>query len=706
MLPHFPALLLLLVSSGGSDFSPPPPPPWKVSSTSRPSPKQPPAGRPERGQGADTLTSSPPEIKVRNEVLLDAADHLRRPSGDHYEASPANQPRKPRAGHGGLAREGSFIPQFSRMVSRPAQAPPAAELSTLSISSPPRPWGSSNPSGRVNTWVISGASGEEESAHSNHHLTHQKPSLSTARGCLHPDAPANANQIISHTPGSARLSHPLTNQDFPLHQVNLHHNNVPSSVSRDTSLTRPSGEPLLNEIRVNGPSGSSSKEKLGHSSKLASTHPEKGSQDDDSLAAETYTFKGSSGVHTQDTHTEDDHTVQSHISKASVKNSHAAHLKHEIGGVGGGGGINLTLTSTTTRHTRPQLSTVLEEHNRQTPILLVSDNPDNVLMTKNKSSSNISSVVGNSSVYEADALLSTDGRNGSQRLTQETAATASAAALPAENRNKKAKNSLFRANKADREAGWKGSSPMVLQREKREAEGTRKNEFVVVDAGANEGQSDMAAGQGQGGGAALRMTMKPVAQECMGVGGGGCLAEDSGQKKPKWGRTKNLSEPFLTVDSKKLSPGVEEEYEDGEEDDGEDARGEAGRVKRWSSVLQTYDNVPTGMYSRVFPGSFAHLYSSYNPAADTKRLPYAEALQAGVEGSAGDTLVSRGSQVDGRYERKSSRASGVHSGWTSSRVKGTNKHMKGERGFTKTPQQRHARSRNRAKRKGECYLPS
>ncbi|XP_063848832.1 uncharacterized protein LOC135093483 [Scylla paramamosain] len=599
------------------------------------------------------------------------------------------------------------------MVSRSASALPSAELSTPSIPAPPRPWGGSSPSGGVNTWVISAVSGEQQPGQDNHHLAHQTPSPSTAGGCLHRDAHTNANQLISHTSRSARLPRPLAEpglQDFPAPHVNLRHNNVPSSSSRDTShlssLTRPSGEHFLNETRVSSRSGSSSEAKLGHTTTAASTRPQKVSQDDDSLAADSDTSRGTAGVHTRDTRTGDDHTVPGHISKASVKSSHAAHSKHEMWKGGGGGGdgeergkdIDFPAASPIIRHTKPPLSTVLPEHNRHALSLLVSDEPDSTLMTKNKSLNNISRSGGNSEVYEADALLSKTWKRGSEGPAQEAPPTALAGALAAENGQKKAKNSLFRVGRADREAGREGGSPGVLlqQREKREAEGTRKNEFVVADAGANEGQLDMAAGQGQGGGAAFGEIRKTAAAECRETDGN-CAAENRRQKTQKWSRIRGLPASPPTWDSQGVSPRA-----GGEDGDDSAVVGGKGRVKRWSSVLHSYNNLPPGMYSRVFPGSFPRLYSSYHPAADPNMLPRAEALQGGEEGGAGDTLLPRGSQVDGRYERKSSRASGVHAGRSSSRAKGSNKHVKGERGFTKAPQQRHARSRNRAKRKGEC----
>lgn len=187
MLPHFPALLLLLVSSGGSDLSYSPPPPWKLPAPSRPSPPPPPAGPPQRGHGADTLTSSTPEIKVRSEVLSDAADHLPRPSGGHRDASPAGS-------SGAVAGEGPLALHPSRMTPhQPAYQSPAAELSTRSRAGP-------SPSGDVNTWVIRAAS-RAEPRHANHRLAPLKPSINDARGCRPRDAPEHASYFNTDTPG-------------------------------------------------------------------------------------------------------------------------------------------------------------------------------------------------------------------------------------------------------------------------------------------------------------------------------------------------------------------------------------------------------------------------------------------------------------------------------------------------------------------------
>ncbi|XP_045126625.1 uncharacterized protein LOC123513494 [Portunus trituberculatus] len=554
MLPHFPALLLLLVSSGGSDFSPSPPPPWKAPSTSHPSPKQPPAGRPEPGRGPDTLTPSPPEIKVRHEVLLDVAGHLLRPSGGHHEDSPASRPGVPRGSHGGLAGQGSFILQLDRMVSLPASALSSGKLNTPSLPASPRPLESSSPGGGVNTWVISAVSGKQQPGQDNHHLTQQKPSPSIAVGYLHHDDHTNANQLISHTWRSASLPHPLTepgHHDSLAPHVNLRHNNFLSSSSRDSnhpsSLTRPSGKHSLIETKLSTLTGSSSEAKLGHSATAASTRPQKVSQDDDSLAADADTSRGTADVHTRDTRTGDDHTAPGHTSKATVQTTHAVHLKHETwrDDREEGEDIDFPEGSPIILHTKPPLSTELPQHNTHALSLPMSNETDSTLMTKKNSLNYIPRSGRNSEVYVADALLSKTWRRGSEDLAQEAPPTALPAALAAEDGQKKAKNSLFRVGRADRGVGREGGRPGVLfhQREKREAEGTRKNEFVVVDAGANEGQLDMAAGQGQGGGgggeAAFWEMRKTAVAECRETAGN-CAAENHRQKTQKLGRIRSL----------------------------------------------------------------------------------------------------------------------------------------------------------------------
>ena len=101
--------------------------------------------------------------------------------------------------HGGLAKERFFTLQLSGMAPRHAQAPPTTELSTLSISGSPRPWGGSSHSQLDNTKVISAASGEEGEGRANH-LAHREPCLATSLGCLHQDALTNATIRIFPSP--------------------------------------------------------------------------------------------------------------------------------------------------------------------------------------------------------------------------------------------------------------------------------------------------------------------------------------------------------------------------------------------------------------------------------------------------------------------------------------------------------------------------
>ncbi|XP_050718058.1 filaggrin-like [Eriocheir sinensis] len=695
MLPHFPALLLLLVSSGGSDLSHSPPPPWKLPAPSRPSPPPPPAGPPQRGHGADTLTSSTPEIKVRSEVLSDAADHLPRPSGGHRDASPAGS-------SGAVAREGPLALHQSRMTShQPAYQSPTAELSTRSRARP-------GPSGDVNTWVIRAAS-RAEPRHANHRLAPLKPSINDARGGLPRDAPENASYLNTDAPGRWSQPHALMESSHqgaspPLpvlsapvaHDVNSRHNYFTTSAARDSA---PSGQPSLNEITTKGSSGRGGREQ-GHIT-AAATQRQRIRLNGDVTDAKTHSSRSSG--RTQDSWTEEDHTTQNNASAKSVRSLDAVQMRREIGGVENGKdepeegetreearregeeGIDLSRSSPASsaplppQRTGPRIPSVLRDQTRHSPIILMSDNPGGASVAKTEPSSIVFGREGNSVEEVAGAALSKTWRSGSER--QRTPVTVQGAASS----NKTAKNSLFKVDRAGKEAGVRGSSPRSAQREKREPEETGKNGFVVVGAEAAGGHWDMAEGQGQGAGTGRRTE----ARERRMTGEAGHF-EDGRRKKTMQGHYSERLNPSVITVLEGQPPVTLEEGEEAPQ------KGRRRRVKRWSSVQESYNNLEPDMYSRVFPGSYPFVYSSYNPA---------EALQGGSQGGAEDShaLLPRGSQ-DTRFERKS-RASGVHAGRSSARVKGVNKHARGERGYTKTPQQRHARSRNRAKRKGECSFP-
>ncbi|KAK3849100.1 hypothetical protein Pcinc_044132 [Petrolisthes cinctipes] len=121
---------------------------------------------------------------------------------------------------------------------------------------------------------------------------------------------------------------------------------------------------------------------------------------------------------------------------------------------------------------------------------------------------------------------------------------------------------------------------------------------------------------------------------------------------------------------------------------------------------------PLPKYYRVYTETFPGVYTSYilpdinahdNQHQASVNPPFSPSDDPedddDIDDIQGVTYRSQGDELE-LEDRRASRSLALHATRASSvRV---NKHVRGDRSFVKAPQQRHARSRNRAKRKGKC----
>ncbi|KAK8754116.1 hypothetical protein OTU49_011668, partial [Cherax quadricarinatus] len=304
--------------------------------------------------------------------------------------------------------------------------------------------------------------------------------------------------------------------------------------------------------------------------------------------------------------------------------------------------------------------------------------------------------------------------------------------------NKKIKDSLFRV---DGEAGESVKLSRDPHHEKRGAE-QKKREFALFNAQPNEGQSKMAVSQEGDRETSdknhkMNRVIRSIKAGCKGTGSVACAAKivsdsfssntldainNSGRNNvgpsslPNENSPGILSDRFLYKSNKNSGTDVTKSFRTViDESLASDMVGVPvvrHRRERWSSVPWAEPNrnllrnhTPSfNKYSRIFTKNFPQIFSNYHSGMVNKHTRPSggelRAQPASADGNPGDErAVAQGSVADMKQDRKATRGVSVHASRTSAHPKGGSKHSRGERNYVKSLQQRHARSRNRAKRK-------
>ncbi|XP_071524055.1 uncharacterized protein [Panulirus ornatus] len=298
-----------------------------------------------------------------------------------------------------------------------------------------------------------------------------------------------------------------------------------------------------------------------------------------------------------------------------------------------------------------------------------------------------------------------------------------------ETSNKKSKGSLFRVDRAE---GVTGESKEVLRaqpREKRDAEEAQKNEIGLVNAQLGRGHSNMAVGQkgkqwssfDEGRKTGLSESTKveftsDVEIDKHNRAEGANITGQVHAVEPSWfdggNSPGNLHMFFYKPNENNGAEGVKS-FRTGKKDDPVEGAMEEEfpvmmRRKRWADEPRanpdrSYAKALPTKYSRIFTKNFPQIFSNYHYGAINKHNHQSaseqRAKQPGTDAGGDIRAVAHGSVAVMKADRKAARSLNSHANRSSVRAKGGNKHARGERTFIKTPQQRHARSRNRAKRK-------
>ncbi|XP_069182562.1 uncharacterized protein [Procambarus clarkii] len=295
----------------------------------------------------------------------------------------------------------------------------------------------------------------------------------------------------------------------------------------------------------------------------------------------------------------------------------------------------------------------------------------------------------------------------------------------------------------DREAGE--SEEVSRASKKRGAKEKKKNEFVLFKGRTSWGHSNMAVRQEEDRESRRKdvktnRVIRSVTARCRGTGNVACAAEDLSENVvtnkldaiSDRGRN-NAGEPFRFRNEN--SPGIPQTYplkriSNEKTTETADLRTRMGTIsppsmedvpvvrhrrKRWSispwelkgtqrNRLRNHTTALPSKYSTIFTKNFPKIFSNYHSGTMNKRN-YLSVSDERPQQPVGDVTSevqrapAHGLAADMKQDRKPGRPSSAHANRSSARAKGGNKHTRGERTFIKSPQQRHARSRNRAKRK-------
>lgn len=317
---------------------------------------------------------------------------------------------------------------------------------------------------------------------------------------------------------------------------------------------------------------------------------------------------------------------------------------------------------------------------------------------------------------------------------------------------KNSKGSLFKADRAEEETGKSKEVLRDQPREKRDAEEAQKNEIGLVNAQLGTGHSEMAVGQEEkqrsfhdrGKSKRKRRLSESTTVGCKGNKKVACTADvqndsysDNTVEAANITHRVNGSEPLWLEDensSGNLNTFLYRPHKNDGTVDAESFRTRKNdesaaevkevpvirlRKRRWSSIpranpvrshSRNHTKVLPTRYSRIFTKNFPQIFSNYHYGVISKHnhqgVSEQRAKQPGSEGSNDVRAVAHGTVavMSLKPDRKAARSLSPHANRSSVRAKGGSKHARGERTFVKTPQQRHARSRNRAKRKGKCRV--
>ncbi|XP_042230841.1 uncharacterized protein LOC121872240 [Homarus americanus] len=798
MLPHFPALLLLLVSPGGADH--PPHPPWKELFRRLPSPREEVVSSRDKYE-QKTLSwsgsSTTPEVKTTDQVLLAVSGHQIIPSvKDRHDKvfpdqltlrSPAARDQQASESMGGSQEKSSASPYFSfpgprQRMFAPDSLPafPAGINKHHPLIKRSRRESRRNRSRTANKTLVIRLINDVSQRKSpvNRKQVHQVAYKRCAGGskrdfltndtssetCLGVITSTDPKQTTSskfdvQDPGdntspstgnvlfvskgltNKALKNGIASQEHQTDIINIRGNltsrkttgiNTEAVLSRGDTAGHERPYEMTSRLRQ-GSGGSETIREEGdaHFSNSLSDSTFR------NVLTKTYS-SGSVGAAEQ----RREHLEPHQKSAVVVKGSDVAHLRHKMGERRGvvprlPGELMAPVTSATKHHISGMLgsSPPYADTSLKTIPSVQTQGKDSFVYNRSFATSNSR---GNSvqTLYFENKSVNSWRKHSRVKENRKVPHTSGV-------NNKKSNDSLFRVDRTDREDGESVEVPWVTWHKKRDTEEAQKNEFVLVNAQAGGGHSEMAVSQERDqrnnvDESRKNRVVRSINAGCKDTENVVCTTKvfpdnhnnnkldtindpghvnADGPSRLRDDNSPGIPLRFLYKPNENDGTNDSESFRRRMEEDSVPAVVEVPVVRhrreRWSSVprpepfrldhLRNHTIALPAKYSRIFTKNFPQIFSNYHSDAMNKRNHQSEQRpqQPDQEPSDDKRAVAHGSVADIKQDRKANRPLSLHANRSSVRAKGGNKHTRGERSFVKTPQQRHARSRNRAKRKGK-----